>query len=558
MKKKVSEHLIKFLELENIDTVFGYPGAATMPLYEALRNSDINHILVRNEQSAGHMASGYARAKDTVGVCIVTSGPGATNLITGIATAYMDSIPLVIITGQVDSKSIGTDMFQEADIVGSTEPFTKHNFLVKKAEDLPKFVKEAFYLANTGRKGPVLIDLPVDIQKELIDLDYPETVDIRGYKPTYEGNIRQIKKAVKLINSSKSPLVCIGGGIASSNSRDELEEFIEKTKIPVACSLMGVDSFDNSSKYFAGLLGSHGYPYVNRALNKADLLVVIGARLADRTTSRYSFNENQSIIHIDIDPAEIGKTIKTHIPIVGDAKNVLESLNTYDFNPDWENWSDKIFQERQDYFKKALNLNININKTNPCLVVKEISDLLKDKSILTADVGQNQIWATHFYNASKSRKFFTSGGLGTMGYSLPAAIGSKIANPDSTVVAMTGEGGIQMLIGELAVLREHNLDLKVVVFNNASLGMVREMQEKIYGDECHFSTAIKFNPDFMKLTEAYDIRGVQITNNEEIKSKIKEAFSKKGPCIIECKVDPNFPTLPTKIKKLEKNINKSA
>ena len=552
MKKKVSELLVECLELENINTVFGYPGAAIMPVYEALRKSNINHILVRNEQSAGHMANGYARANDSVGVCIATSGPGATNLITGIATAYMDSIPLVIITGQVDSKSIGSDMFQEADIIGATEPFTKHNFLVKKAKDLPKFIKEAFYLANSGRKGPVLIDLPVDIQNEQMELLYPEKTDIRGYKPTYEGNMRQIKKAVKEINSSKNPLVCVGGGIASSNSRDELEEFIKKTGIPVACSLMGVDSFDNNSDCFAGLLGSHGYPFVNRALNKADLLIVIGARLADRTTSKYSFNENQSIIHIDIDPAEIGKNVKTHIPIVGDAKRVLQALNQFDFNSTWKEWTEKIMKERESYFEKALSLNININKVNPCLVVREVSNLIGEDTILTADVGQNQIWATHFYKASKRRKFFTSGGLGTMGYSIPAAVGSKFSSPNSTVVAMSGEGGAQMLIGELAVLREHNLDIKIIIFNNDGLGMVREMQEKIYGENNNYSTSISFNPDFMKLTEAYDINGIQITNNEEIKSKLRLAFSKKGPCIIECKVDPKFPTLPTKVKKLEK------
>jgi len=552
MKKKVSELVVECLELENIDTVFGYPGAAIMPFYEALRKSSINHILVRNEQSAGHMANGYARTNDTVGICIATSGPGATNLITGVATAYMDSIPLVVITGQVDSKSIGSDMFQEADIIGATEPFTKHNFLVKKAKDIPKFIKEAFYLANTGRKGPVLIDLPVDIQNQLMELDYPEKIDIRGYKPTYVGNMRQIKKAVKEINKAQNPLVCVGGGIASSNSRDELELFIKKTNIPVACSLMGVDGFDNNSDYFAGLLGSHGYPFVNRALNKADLLIVIGARLADRTTSKYSFNENQSIIHIDIDPAEIGKNIKTHIPIVGDAKKVLTSLNQFEYKPIWEKWSEKIMKERESYFEKALNLNININKVNPCLVVREVSNLVKGNTIITADVGQNQIWTTHFYKASKNRKFFTSGGLGTMGYSIPAAIGAKFASPSDTVVAMSGEGGMQMLLGELAVLRENNLDLKVIIFNNNSLGMVREMQENLFGENNHYSTAIGFNPDFMQLAKAYDIDGIQINNNDEIKTKLKMAFSKKGPCLIECKVDPKFPTLPTKVKELEK------
>src|SRR6056297_738483 len=373
MKMNVAEAVVEQIRQKDTDTIFGYPGGAVLPLYEALRKSEVKHVLVRNEQSAAHMASGYGRSRNGVGVCLATSGPGATNLITGIATAYMDSIPLVVITGQVNSKSIGSDMFQEADIVGSTEPFTKHNFLVKKASDINKFLSEAFYIANTGRKGPVLIDIPIDIQEEIIDFEVMEEVDIRGYKPTFEGNARQIKRAVKKINNSKKPLICVGGGISSSNGREFLEKFVEKTKIPVVCTLMGVDSFDNDSQYFAGLLGSHGYPFVNKALNSSDLLIVIGARLADRSTSKYAYKANQSIIHIDIDPAEIGKNVKTQIPIVGDASKVLKTLNTFDFTLNCSQWQKEIKNSRIKYKTSILDYKEKNNKVNPCILIDKVS-----------------------------------------------------------------------------------------------------------------------------------------------------------------------------------------
>ena len=350
MRIKAADAIIKCLEAENVKTVFGYPGGAVLPLYESLRNSNIKHVLVRQEQSAAHMASGYGRALNKVGVCIATSGPGATNLITGIATAYMDSIPLVAITGQVVSDSIGKDMFQEADIIGATESFTKNSYLVKDARELPRIIKEAFFIASSGRRGPVLIDIPKDIQDNFIEFEYPSQINIRGYKPTISGNPRQIKRAAELINKAQKPIICVGGGIRSADATEDLIKLVEKTKIPVVCSLMGVDAFPNDSPYFAGLLGSHGYSFVNKSMNEADLLIVIGARFADRSTSMLRKNNpNQSVIHIDIDPAEIGKNIETKVPIVGNAKEILNNLLDYDYSLEITEWLSQLQEKRKSY-----------------------------------------------------------------------------------------------------------------------------------------------------------------------------------------------------------------
>lgn len=543
MKVKVSEAIVKCLEKEKVDVLFGYPGGAVLPLYEALRKSDIKHILVRQEQSAAHMASGYGRASNKVGVCVATSGPGATNLITGIATAYMDSIPLVAITGQVNSENIGRDLFQEADITGASEPFTKHNYLVKDPNEIPRIFKEAFHIANTGRKGPVLIDIPRDIQEKIIDFSYKEEVHIRGYKPTFNGNTRQIKRAVEYINKSKNPIICAGGGISSSDAKKELFSFVEKTKIPVVCSLMGVDSFPNSSEYFAGLLGSHGYPFVNKSLNESDLLIVIGARFADRSISKLNKKNPQNVIHIDIDPAEIGKNVNTKVPIVGDAKNILLSLLEYDYTLDTSSWLNKIQGNRKEY-KELLLINNDKFEINPRRLIKKISDSIKGNAVLTADVGLNQIWSAHCFSAEIDRKFLTSGGLGTMGYSMPAAIGAKVSSPDATVVSIVGDGGIQMLLGELAVIAEHDLGVKLVVFNNSKLGMVKELQLNKYGSKNYYGVDIKFNPDFMKLADAYGIESMQISKEEEIESAVKRLFTDDKPFLLECIVDAEFPSLP--------------
>lgn len=541
MKMKASEAIVKCLEAENVDLVFGYPGGAVLPLYEALRNSAVRHILVRQEQSAAHMASGYGRALDKVGVCIATSGPGATNLITGIATAYMDSIPLVAITGQVNSSSIGRDMFQEADIIGATQCFTKNSYLVKDAKELPRILKEAFYIASTGRKGPVLIDIPRDVQETLIDFSYPETVNIRGYKPTLSGNAKQIKKAAELINKSQRPVICIGGGIRSAQAADEFNMFVEKTKIPVVCTLMGVDSFSNSSPYFAGLLGSHGYPFVNRMINNSDLLIVIGARFADRSTSMMKKNFNQNIIHIDIDPAEIGKNFETKVPIVGNAKDIIIDLLNCDYNLDTADWLHDAQHMRQEYMEKMYS---HENTMNPRLLIRKISDFLGEKGIWVSDVGLNQIWAAHSFSAGCQKRFFTSGGLGTMGYSLPAAIGAKMALPDDFVVASMGDGGFQMLMSDIAVARENNVGVKFIVFNNGKLGMVRELQKNAYGSNSYFGIELGFNPDFMKIAEAYGIKSKKITTNEEIEGAIEEMFKDNEPFILECIVDPEIPSVP--------------
>lgn len=545
MKLKVSEAIMACLELEGVDTIFGYPGGAVLPLYEAMRKSSIQHILVRQEQSAAHMASGFGRAKNSVGVCLATSGPGATNLITGIATAYMDSIPLIVITGQVHSKKIGTDMFQEADIIGASEPFTKHNYLINDKNDIPRVFKEAFHIATTGRKGPVLIDIPKDIQDEYIDFEYPNSVDIRGYKPTFTGNFRQVTKVVEKINGSSQPLICIGGGIDSSNCREDLYEFVTKTNIPVVCTLMGVDCFPNDSVYFAGLLGSHGYPFVNKAMNKADLIIVIGARFADRSTAAISGNNtHQHIIHIDIDPAEIGKNISTQTPIVGDAGNILKELNQQRYTLDIKNWTNSINNQRKEYMEENITRVWELQGTNPCRFMKAVSDYSVGKSILTSDVGQNQIWAAHYFSASGTRRYLTSGGLGTMGYSLPAAIGARFALNDNTkITAVMGEGGFQMLMGELALVKEHNLDIKVIIISNNRLGMVRELQLNAYGNESYYGIDVGFNPDFMKLADAYGIKGYRIENDEEIDEVLRNAYSSNEPCLIECKVHPDFPTL---------------
>lgn len=544
MKLKVAEAIVKCFELEGVTTIFGYPGGAVLPLYEALRQSNIKHVLVRQEQSAAHMASGYGRASNTVGVCLATSGPGATNLITGIATAYMDSIPLIAITGQVLSNKIGSDMFQEADIVGATEPFTKHNYLIKNKNDISRVMKEAFYIANTGRKGPVLIDIPKDIQNEIIDFKYPETIDIRGYKPTYTGHARQIEKAYKIIESAKQPLICVGGGISSSDCKKELIEFVEKTRIPVVCTLMGVDSYPNDSPYFAGLLGAHGYPFVNNAMNKADLVIVIGARFTDRSTSVLAAKGNQHIIHIDIDPAEIGKNMKTNTPIVGDAKNILKQLSEYEYHLSNDKWSDNIRYSRQTYIEENINKEWELEGVNPFKLIKSISDAADETTIMTADVGQNQIWAAHYFTASKNRQFLTSGGLGTMGYSLSAAIGAKFASgKERNVVAVMGEGGFQMLMGELALVKEHDLNIKIFVISNCRLGMVRELQLLTYTKDSYHGIEIGFNPDFMKLADAYGLKGYRISHNDDIDSVMKEIFSKDEPCFVECNVHPDFPTL---------------
>jgi len=540
MKIKASEAIIKCLEIEKVSTVFGYPGGAVIPLYEALRNSNINHILVRQEQSAAHMASGYARALDSIGVCIATSGPGATNLITGIATAHMDSIPMIAITGQVNSSCIGRDMFQEADIIGATESFTKNSYLVKDADEIPRIMKEAFHIAATGRKGPVLIDIPKDIQETIIDFEYPSEVNIRGYKPTIEGNSRQIKKAAELIQKAKRPLICSGGGVCAADAANELKMFADKSNIPVVCTLMGIDSFPGEDEHFVGMIGSHGYTYVNRIMNDADLLIVCGARFADRSTSMMKSGAAQNIIHIDIDPAEIGKNKETIIPIVGDLKIIFNALLDYSYKLSIDEWLMDIKKRRHE-FHSRLKKEPGID---PKALINRISKSMDSDGIWVSDVGKNQIWAAVSVDIRDNKRFFTTGGLGTMGYSLPAAIGAKIAQPDKQVVASMGDGGFQMLLGDIATAKAHNAGVKFIILNNGKLGLVRELQLNAYGEHSYFGIDIDFSPDFIKLAHAYDIKALRISEEEEIDNAIEELFKDNEPFILECIVDPEIASAP--------------
>lgn len=537
---KSSDAIVKCLEKEKINMVFGYPGGAVLPLYESLRNSNIKHILVRHEQSAAHSASGYARSSRKVGVCIGTSGPGATNLITGIATAYMDSIPLIIITGQVKSTSIGKDVFQEADIIGSTESFTKHNYLIKNPNDIPKVIKESLYIASSGRPGPVLIDIPVDIQNEIIKFYYPENVSILGYKPTYKGHIGQIKRALRKLKNSKKPLICAGGGIISADASKELQIFSEKFNIPVVHTLMGIGSIPSNSPYYAGMVGCHGNSCSNKVVTEADLLIIIGARLTDRAASCFkSIDENTNIIHIDIDPAEVGKNIDTNIPIIGDAKNILQQLIELSSSLETYDWINRINALKkvscdEEYF--------NSNFVNPKKSLKILSNIVDEDTIVTADVGQNQIWTANNFEVVGNRKLFTSGGLGTMGYSLPAAVGAKLASPDKNVICVVGDAGIQMCLSELGTISENNLNIIIILFNNSILGMVKELQDMAYGKGSNFGVQFK-NPNFVKIAQAYDLCSKIATSDEEFEDILKEALQSKTGYLIECIVDSNFSTL---------------
>jgi len=534
---KASEAIIKCLLEEQVDTVFGYPGGYILNVYDALRRSKINHILVRQEQAAAHSASGYARVSGKVGVCIATSGPGATNLITGIATAYMDSIPMVIFTGQVKSSLIGRDVFQEADITGATESFTKHSYLVKNANELPRIIKDAFYIASTGRPGPVLIDLPDDIQSEEIEFKYPDTVDIRGYKPTTTGHMGQIKRAVKAIEKSSRPLIIAGGGVILAKARAELLRFVEKTGIPVVHTLMGKGALPSQNPHYVGMIGTHGFAEANMAMAKADLLIFIGARIADRAWGGVGdkIPKSVKIIHIDIDPAEIGKNVGTQIPLVGDAKYILTEMTEKIGKLDNSQWLSEI------QASKKPQKSGSSDRVEPKYAVRLLSDKLNDNAVLVADVGQNQIWAARNFEDRPNRHFLTSGGLGTMGYALPASVGAKIAEPERQVVAVVGDGGFQMSIQELGTIAANNLGIKIILFNNSRLGMVRELQERRFGKTTE--VFLDKNPDFIKLCSAYGIEGIRVNNNSELEKALEVAIEKEGPFLVECLVDPTESTL---------------
>lgn len=534
-----AEIMVKCLENEGVSVVFGYPGAAICPFYDELyKGSQITHILVRQEQNAGHAASGYARVSGKAGVCVATSGPGATNLITALATAYLDSIPMVAITGQVRSDLLGRDVFQEVDITGACEPFTKHSYLVKRTEELPRIFKEAFHLASTGRPGPVLIDIPIDMQtNEIPEFIYPQKAEIIGYKPRITGHPLQIRKAVELLASAKRPVICAGGGVVSSNARRELMQFTQKTSIPVVSTMMGIGIFPSRHPLYLGMLGSHGVRAANKAIHGADLLILCGARVGDRAMAAPGqITEKAKVIHIDIDPAEIGKNMKADIPIVGDIRSVLGSLTEKISYQAPQAWLDEV-----QSWKENISCPPSVEGyVNPKRFILTLSEKLPEKSVYVADVGQNQIWSANHFQVKEGR-FLTSGGLGTMGYSVPAAIGAKLAKPQRQVVAVCGDGSFQMSFNELGTICQNRIDVKIVVMRNARLGMVRELQDNLYGGR-HSATLLDGTPDFVALAGAYGIAAQEINDDSQIDGAIDAMLSHKGAYLLVCNVNPDMPS----------------
>ncbi len=535
--------LIESLKREGVTVMFGYPGGSVLPIFDKLYDADIRFILTRHEQGAAHAADGYARATGKVGVCIATSGPGATNLTTGIANAYMDSIPMVAITGQVKTFLIGNDAFQEADVTGVTRPITKHNYLVKDAKDLAGIIREAFYIASTGRPGPVLIDIPVDVQQQDTEFIWPGVVDIRSYKPTLFGHPGQIKKAVKLIASSKKPLIYAGGGVISSEACLELRKLAEKIQAPVTTTLMGLGGFPATHNLSLGMLGMHGTAYANHAIMESDLIIAVGARFDDRVTGRLdAFAVHAKIIHIDIDPASISKNVKVDVPIVGDAKNILgEFLECIKNVPDTSDWLKTI-----DSWKKKYPLTYKDDgKIKPQYVIEQIYEATKGEAIITTEVGQNQMWACQWYKYTHPRTFISSGGLGTMGFGFPAAMGAKISCPDKTVFDIAGDGSIQMNIQELATCVCNKINVKVAILNNGYLGMVRQWQELFY--KRRYSYTALYNPDFVKLAESYGAAGIRATKKEEVRPAIEKALSIENTVFIDFHIEPEenvYPMVP--------------
>lgn len=537
-----AEIMVKCLEQENVEILFGYPGAAICPFYDALMGSTVKHILVRQEQNSVHSASGYARSVSKPGVCVATSGPGATNLITGIATAYMDSIPIIAITGQVRSDLIGRDVFQEADITGACEPFVKHSYLVKKTEDLPRIFKEAFYIATSGRPGPVLIDVPVDIQtNEIEEFVYPEKADIAGYKPRKDGHAKQIDKAIELIKSASRPVICAGGGVLTSGSKLKLVEFATKTGIPVVSTMMGIGVMPTENELYLGMLGSHGKRVANRAIHEADVIILCGARVGDRAVaSPDQLSAHSKIIHIDIDPAEIGKNVEVTVPIVGDMKCVIEKFleNIGDYRVP-HMWEDTTQRWKQQLFRTPAQFE---GCVEPHSFIAKLSAMLPNKSILVADVGQNQIWCANNFRIKEGR-FLTTGGMGTMGYSVPAAIGAKFARPDREVVVVCGDGSFQMGMNELGTIAQNHLNVKIIIMRNDRLGMVRELQKNFYGERYSGTFLDENAPDFMKIAEAYNIDSAYATSNEEAEMYAEQMIKSDKSFMLVCRVSPETPSI---------------
>ncbi len=544
MKMTGAQIICESLVKEGVEVIFGILGGAILPLYDTLpQYPQLRHILVRHEQGAAHAAEGYARATGKVGVCMATSGPGATNLVTGIADAYLDSVPLVAITGQVARPFIGKDAFQEIDITGITLPITKHNYLVLDTSLLASTIKEAFYLARSGRPGPVLIDLPKDIQINQAEFNYPDRIELPGYKPTLQGHPAQVKKAAKLINEAKQPVIIAGRGVIISGAYDELRYLAETAQIPVITTLLGVSCFPESHALSYGWLGMHGMAYANLAVDAADLVIAIGMRFDDRATGRVSgFAPNAHIIHIDIDPAEIGKNVRVDVPIVGDAKVVLKALNRLITQVGHIEWLGQLDSWRKEHPSIIIR---DSEEILPQFVVRQIYEITKGDAIIVTGVGQNQMWAAQHYWYDKPNSLITSGGLGTMGFELPAAMGAKIGCPDDTVWCIAGDGGFQMTIQELATIAKERVAVKIAIINNGFLGMVRQWQELFYEKRY---TATPLNcPDFVKIAEAYCIPGLTVKHKDEVVPAIEKAMAEPGPFLLNFMVEPEenvYPMVP--------------
>lgn len=548
MYMKGTEAIIKSLENEGVDVIFGIPGGQSIPFYDELYDADIRHILTRHEQGAAHAAEGYARASGKVGVCSSTSGPGGTNLVTGIANAYMDSSPIIALTGQVATSFIGKDAFQETDMVGISMPITKHNFQLRSVKEIPVTFKMAFKIASTGRPGPVLIDMPKDIQEKEDNVSFPKDVNIPGYKPTFKGNPRQIQKAINMILNAERPIILAGGGVIISGAGNELKELAELIMAPVTSTLMGKGGFPENHPLSVGVLGMHGRKVANYAINEADVIIAVGTRFSDRSTGMVGcYAPEAKIIHIEIDPAEISKNVYAHLPVVGDARNILagiiKGLKVKASKGNGGEWLKKIHKYRKEFQPRMDYDDIPLR---PERIVKEIMDFMGMDDIVTTEVGQAQMWAFHYFGRSRPRTFISSGGLGTMGFGFPAAMGAKVARPEANVIDIAGDGSFQMNIQELATVVENDIPVVVAVFNNGFLGMVRQWQE-LFFNKRYSATSFKRNPDFVKVAEGYGAMGIQVERPEDITPALKTAFKSGEPAVIDFIVNPEaniFPMVP--------------
>lgn len=530
-----ADAIVKCLENEGVEVLFGYPGVAICPFFNSILSTDIEAILVRTEQNAAHAANGYSRVTGKVGVCVATSGPGATNLITGIATAYADSIPLICITGQVESKLLGYDTFQEADITGAVESFVKYSYLVRDVKDIPRVFKEAFHIASTGRKGPVLIDIPSDIQNAFIQkFEYPSEVNLRTYKPTVKGHAVQIKKVMQELSKCKRPIICAGGGVMLSDAKEELRTFAHKYNIPVVSTLMGISAMSSDDSLYFGMVGNNGKYYANKAMNESDLLIMIGARVADRAISQPDLiTNNKVLIHIDVDPAEIGKQVGPHIPLVGDIKHIFNDIEKESFENNFSEWVNTLYSYKEQAPKRKAPSK---DYVDPAEFIRILSEKMDDDAIYVADVGQNQMWSCGYY-VSKNGRFLTSGGMGTMGYSIPAAMGAKKADKEKQVVAVCGDGSFQMSFMELATMQQYDIPTKIFIFHNGYLGLVREYQYRTY--KANYSVVdLTGSPDISFIAKAYNMGFKKLDNMEGIDRNIDEILAYDGPMLIEVMIDP--------------------